>query len=69
MTKNQLPIEQIDVSHCLRMEFTQSIIHSLINKRLSINLIGEKGTVEKDHYKMRVPIFENWVKEFGEVID
>ena len=44
MAKNQLPIEQIDVSHCLRVEFTQSIIHSLINKRLSINLIGEKGT-------------------------
>ena len=68
MAKNQLPIEQIDVSHCLRAEFTQSIIQSLINKRLSINLIGEKGTVEKDHYKMRVSIFENWVKEFGEVV-
>lgn len=44
MAKNQLPIEQIDVSHCLRAEFTQNIIQSLINKRLSINLIGEKGT-------------------------
>ena len=44
MTINQLPIEQIDVSHCLRAEFTQSIIQSLIHKRLSINLIGEKGT-------------------------
>jgi hypothetical protein len=23
---------------------------------------------ENNHYKMRVPIFENWVKEFGEVV-
>jgi hypothetical protein len=44
MAKNQLTIEQVDVNHCLRAEFTQSIIQSLINKRLSINLIGEKGT-------------------------
>ena len=44
MTKNQLPIEQIGVSHCLRREFTLNIIQALIHKRMSINLIGEKGT-------------------------
>jgi ABC-type molybdate transport system ATPase subunit len=103
MIKNQLPIEQIDVRHSLRREFTLSIIRSLIHKRISINLIGEKGTgktrllediincklpdtvivfvnlksyvdnykglVRENHrYKMRVSIFENWVKQFGEVV-
>ncbi|UCH93489.1 MAG: ATP-binding protein [Candidatus Aminicenantes bacterium] len=44
MTKNQLPIDQLDLRHCLRREFTLNIIRALIHKRLSINLIGEKGT-------------------------
>ena len=44
MAKNQVPIEQVDVSHCLRREFTLNIIQALIHKRISINLIGEKGT-------------------------
>ncbi|UCH93488.1 MAG: ATP-binding protein [Candidatus Aminicenantes bacterium] len=37
----------------------------------SLFKLSEHGFVvkEKDHYKMRVPIFEKWVKEFGEVID
>ena len=36
----------------------------------SLFKLQEHGFIlkEKDHYQMRVPIFENWVKEFGEVV-
>jgi len=44
MTKNSISIEELDVSHCLRKEFTLNIIQSLIRDRFAINLIGEKGT-------------------------
>ncbi len=41
---NNLEIATLDVSFCLRKDFTKSIIASLVDKRLSINLISEKGT-------------------------
>jgi hypothetical protein len=36
----------------------------------SLFKLTEHGFViqEKDHYKMRVPIFEEWIKQFGEVV-
>lgn len=37
-------METIDLSHGLRREFTIKILHALIHQRLSINLIGDKGT-------------------------
>jgi hypothetical protein len=44
MGKDFVDIETVDWGHCLRPEFTAEIIHSLINRRISLNLIGEKGT-------------------------
>jgi hypothetical protein len=44
MGKDFVDIEAVDWSHCLRPEFTAGIIHSLINRRISLNLIGAKGT-------------------------
>ncbi|MCP5053115.1 MAG: hypothetical protein GY940_38465, partial [bacterium] len=43
---NMLPDKQgaVEVGHCLRKEFTAAVIHSLIQQRQSINLIGEKGS-------------------------
>ena len=41
---NNLEIATLDVSFCLRKDFTKNIIASLVDKRLSINLISEKGT-------------------------
>lgn len=43
MTNGRDIIERLDLSHCLRPEYTKSIIQSLIRDRQSINLIGERG--------------------------
>ncbi len=44
MGKDFVDIEAVDCGHCLRSEFTAGIIHTLINRRISLNLIGHKGT-------------------------
>jgi len=36
-------IERLDLSHCLRPEYTKSIIQTLIRDRNSIDLIGQRG--------------------------
>jgi hypothetical protein len=40
-------LENVDMSHCLRPEFTGGVIGKLIDKRLSLNLTGEKGAGKK----------------------
>ena len=44
MSKEMKSVGEVDLNHCLRKEFTQYIIEQLIDKRKSINLVGEKGT-------------------------
>jgi hypothetical protein len=56
-------------------ETMKTTVQQIINgetptDKKSLFRLQEHGFIvkEKDHYKMRVPIFENWVKEFGEVV-
>jgi hypothetical protein len=44
MLKEMKSFGEVSLNHCLRKEFTQYIIEQLIDKRKSINLVGEKGT-------------------------
>jgi type IV secretory pathway ATPase VirB11/archaellum biosynthesis ATPase len=44
MLKEMKSVGEVDLNHCLRKEFTRYIIEQLIDKRQSINLVGEKGT-------------------------
>jgi ATP-dependent Clp protease ATP-binding subunit ClpA len=44
MLKEMTSFGEIDLSHCLRKEYTNYIIDQLIDKRKSINLVGGKGT-------------------------
>ncbi|MCP4148385.1 MAG: hypothetical protein GY757_11600 [bacterium] len=44
MTNDKQPPAPPDVSHSLRKEFTATIIQTLVRDRISINLIGAKGT-------------------------
>jgi hypothetical protein len=44
MSKEMKSVGEVDLNHCLREEFTRYIIEQLIDKRQSINLVGEKGT-------------------------
>jgi hypothetical protein len=44
MIKEMKSVGEVDLNHCLRKEFTRYIIERLIDKRQSINLVGEKGT-------------------------
>lgn len=44
MGNDFIKIDNIEVAHCLRPEFTRYIINILINRRMSINLIGKMGT-------------------------
>lgn len=40
---SNLPVEKPDLSHCLRPEFTAGVLDKLLDKRLSLNLTGERG--------------------------
>jgi hypothetical protein len=44
MLKEMKSVGEVDLNHCLWEEFTRYIIEQLIDKRQSINLVGEKGT-------------------------
>lgn len=42
-----VPVENLDLSHSLRPEFTAGVMEKLLVKRLSLNLTGERGCGKK----------------------
>lgn len=43
MANNFIDISSLDFSHCLRKEYTKSILYQLVDKRRSFNLTGNPG--------------------------
>lgn len=52
-------LSKIDLSHALRPEFTERVIRTLLERRLSVNLIGNRGAgrrrLLKDLEKCQLP--------------